>query len=199
MSGSHEIDAGKVDLDEVTALLASWADGESAGDPLFRAVYAELRRMAERAVNGERRDHTLQPTALVHEAYFRLLKQRQTSWQSRSHFFAIAAKMMRRILIDHARRRSRERRGGGQAPVPLEIAVAEGDDPTDLLDLDLALQRLAKFDSTKATIVELHFFAGLSVAETAEVLHCSTATVSRHWQTARAWIFRELRTSGHES
>jgi RNA polymerase sigma factor (TIGR02999 family) len=161
-------------------------------------VYRELRSMASQRLRGERGDHTLQPTALVHEAFLRLVDQRQLDWRSRSQFFDLAGRMMRRILVDHARHRARVKRGGDVKIVTLERpdrlpAHLAGD---DVLALDEALHRLARHDSRKARIVELHFFAGLSVVETAEVLGCSKATVSRDWRFAKAWIGKALTAVG---
>jgi len=157
-------------------------------------VYRELRTMASRRLRGERGDHTLQPTALVNEAFLRLIDQRALEWRNRAQFFDLAGRMMRRILVDHARRRSRSKRGGDIHIVALDRpdrlpARLAGD---DVLALDEALHRLARHDQRKARIVELHFFAGLSVIETAEVLGCSKATVSRDWRFAKAWIGKTL-------
>ncbi len=179
---------------EVTLLLAAWSQGDrQAADELMPLVYGELRRLATGFLERERADHTLEPTALVHEAYLRLVGQRKGDWESRGHFFAIAAKMMRRILVDHARSRRMEKRGGGLPKVPLtEMEDLGCERPADLLALDEALESLAAFDARKASIVELRFFVGLSLHEIAEVLGCATATVTRHWLSARAWLYREM-------
>ncbi len=178
---------------DVTQLLEAWSRGDSeAAEPLMRLVYQELRRLAASYLDRERPDHTLEPTALVHEAYLRLVEQKQRGWKNRGHFFAVAAKMMRRILVDHARSHQYGKRGGGAHKVPLaavQIAVVEA---PDLVALDEALDDLAAFDPKKASIVELRFFVGLNLGEISEVLGLSTATVTRHWLAARAWLYREL-------
>jgi RNA polymerase sigma factor (TIGR02999 family) len=178
---------------EVTRLLRAWGAGEEGAlERLFPLVYDELRRTARRFLAGERIGHTLQPTALVHEAYFRLVAQRRVQWQERSQFYAIAARSMRRILVDHARSRASLKRGG-QHPLPLEEAhdVAERR-PAELVALDDALTSLGEIDPQKAAIVELRFFGGLSNEETAVVLDCSRATVIRQWRIARAWLYDAL-------
>lgn len=185
---------------DLTGLLLSWSRGDSqAREALLPLVYGELRGIAGRYMRQERSDHTLQPTALIHEAYLRLVDQKRVDWQNRAHFFGVAANVMRRILVDHARRRGRVKRGGAERTVSLEELSDVADQRTpDLLALDAALTHLAARDPRKASIVELHFFGGLTVAETAEVLGCSTATVTRHWRTAKVWIFRQLRDpEGH--
>ncbi|NOT08340.1 MAG: sigma-70 family RNA polymerase sigma factor [Gemmatimonadales bacterium] len=170
----------------------------SGGDPaamerLVPLVYAELRAIAAREMRHERGEHTLQPTALVHEAFLRLVGKPDLSWQSRAHFLNIAAQAMRRILVEHARRRKAEKRGGGRDRVTLdeELAGATGEG-VELTELDDALERLAQLDPRKARIVELRFFAGLSVEEAGELVGVSPATVKREWQFAKAWIQREL-------
>ena len=149
--------------------------------------------MAKYHLSRERPNHTLQPTALVNEVFLRLFGQKKVRWRNRCQFFGVAGSMMRRILVDYARHRRRDKRGGGQADVPFEeaaeLAVVTA---PDVLALDEALRELTAIDPTKASIVELHFFAGLSVAETAEALQCSQSTVTRHWRMAKAWLFREL-------
>src|SRR5262245_57611381 len=179
---------------EVTALLKEWAAGDRAAlERLMPIVYGELRRLAASQLRAERREHTLQPTALVHEAYLRLVGQRSVSWANRAHFFAIAAEMMRRILVDHARKRSAAKRN--PATVFLELGRSEtpwGDRPSELLALDAALTELERLDARQAKVVELRFFAGLSVEETAEVVGISTATVKREWRTARAFLQHEI-------
>lgn len=178
-------------------MLRGWNDerrGNPDNDALLKLVYSELHRQAHRYLQNERRGHTLQTTALVHEAYLKLTKQKDVSWESRSHFFAVAATMMRRILIDYAKTKHRLRRGGVQSDLPLEnaltISVSETD--IDLLALDEALNRLAQKDTHLAKIVELRFFSGLDVVETGEVLGISESTVKRDWQMAKAWLHREL-------
>lgn len=182
------------DTHEVTRLLKRWNDGDAeSGQRLVALVYDELRRIAGGYLKGERSGHTLQPTALVHEAYFRLVDHQEIQWQDRSHFFAISAQVMRRILVDHARGRHAAKRGGKQSAIPLEsmgeVAVSE---TTDLVALDDALAELARLDPTKAKLVELRFFGGLSIEETGEVLGVSRATVVRQWRLAKAWIHSHL-------
>lgn len=162
-------------------------------DSLLPLVYQELRRLAASYLRRERPGNTLQPTALVNEAYLRLLKDRPDRWQNRAHFCAIAAHSMRQILIERARARGAQKRGGARARVTLDEAlVAGGERSIDLVALDEALQRLAAFDPEQARLVELRFFGGLTVEETAEAMHLSPATVKRHWSVARAWLAREL-------
>jgi len=181
---------------EITEMLRDWSDNHRAdsADALLKLVYNELRRQAHRYLQKERVGHTLQTTALVHEAYLKLNKQKNVSWESRSHFFAIAATMMRRILIDYAKTKYRDRRGGEHEDLPLEeaLTVAVSDTDFDLLELDEALNRLAAKEAHLAKIVELRFFSGLDVVETAEVLGISESTVKRDWQMAKAWLHREL-------
>ena len=178
----------------VTQLLVRWTEGDKrALEDLLPLVYDELRRLARRYLQQERRGHTLQSTALVHEAYLRLVDQ-NVSWQNRAHFFGIAAQMMRRILVDHARSRSAAKRGDGACRVTLDeglVALAERD--LDVMALDDALSNLAKIDPQQSKIVELRFFAGLSIEDTSEVLHISPATVKRDWAMAKAWLHREMR------
>ena len=165
-----------------------------ASNEIVELVYAELRKQAHRFLARERRGHTLQTTALVNEAYLKLENQKKVTWESRSHFFAIAATMMRRILVDYARAKRREKRGGPVFDLPLEAAsevAARGGD-IDLIDLDRALRRLAKKDQRLAHIVELKFFSGLDLRETAEVMNSSESTVKRDWRMAKAWLRREL-------
>jgi RNA polymerase sigma-70 factor (ECF subfamily) len=177
----------------VTELLVAWSAGdEQSLKRLTPLVYDELRRLASRHLARERGE-SLQPTALVHEAYLRLLDQRSVNWQNRAHFFAIAARLMRRILIDHARRRVAERRGGGAVHVTLDEARQVSlQRPGELLALDEALDELAMVDARKAQVVELRFFGGLSVQETANALGVSQVTVMRDWSTARAWLHRAI-------
>ena len=180
---------------EVTRLLIAWNEGDQeAVERLMPLVYAELRSIAERQFRRERVGHTLQPTAVVHEAYFRLVDQTRVTWKNRGHFFAIAAQAMRRILIDHARAREADKRGGREARVTLDLGIAspEPADDVDLLALDEALVRLKALDEPQARIVELRFFGGLSIEETAEAMETSASSVKREFRSARAWLFREL-------
>lgn len=179
---------------EVTRLLHELSGGdESAMVRLMPLIYEELRGIAAREMRRERGEHTLQPTALVHEAFLRLVDKPDLSWQSRAHFLNIAAQAMRRILVEHARRRRAQKRGGGGERVTLDEAFqAPGQGNADLADLDEALERLSAVDARKGRVVELRFFAGLSVEETARLLSISEATVKREWQFAKAWIQREL-------
>lgn len=183
--------------EEVTLLLTAWRDGDrEALDRLMPLVYGELRRLAARFLEGERKDHTLQPTALVHEAFLRLVGGAVPRWQDRVHFFAVAAQVMRRLLVDHARARRTDKRGGGVRPLPLTAALDIGSpdagDPELLLALDGALVELAVHDPRKARIIELRFFGGLTIEETAEVLDIATSTVILEARLARAWLFRRI-------
>jgi RNA polymerase sigma factor (TIGR02999 family) len=176
----------------VTQLLAAWNGGDSrARDRLIPIVYADLRRMARRYMRRERDGHSLQPTELVHEAFLRLVDS-GTDWQGRGHFFAVAAQVMRRILVDHARTRQASKRGSGVAMIALEDLSVPIRADLDLVALDDALRTLGALDPRQCQVVELRFFGGLSVEETAEVLGISTATVKREWQLAKAWLYREL-------
>lgn len=179
---------------DVTALLKDWSGGDrQALERLMPLVYDELRKLASSYLRVERPDHTLQPTALVHEAFLRLVDQRSVDWANRAHFFGIAAQMMRRILVDHARKRHAAKRDASQYRVDTLMAdEPESDQGPELLALDRALGGLEQLDPRQARIVELRFFAGLSVEETAEVVAISTATVKREWRTARAWLKREI-------
>jgi RNA polymerase sigma-70 factor (ECF subfamily) len=179
----------------VTLLLSKLQAGDQdAASKLMPLVYNELRLLARGYMRYERPEHTLQPTALVHEAYLKLVNQRSVDWQSRSHFFGIAAQLMRRILIDHARGNLREKRGGAQKAVPLEDNLAFSPEQSkELLRLDEALERLAKLDARQSKIVELRFFGGLSVEQTADFLNISPKTVKRDWAVAKAWLHRELK------
>ena len=181
---------------EVTELLNQWSEGRAeALDRLLPQIHAELRRLAKSYMRRERPDHTLQPTALVNEAFLKLVDQRDVTWQNRAHFFGIAAQAMRRILVDHARARAATKRGDGERPVALDEALALTDTPNlDLLALDQALARLANIDHQQSRVVELRFFGGLTMEETAEVLHISPATVGREWTMARAWLYAELQS-----
>lgn len=179
---------------DVTALLIELSQGDqAAAEKLIPLVYGELKNMARRFMRRERPDHTLQTTALVHEAYLRLVQQRRTDWQSRSHFFGIAAQMMRRILLDYARGHLREKRGGTSQLIPLNEAFAFSvEQSEELVKLDEALKRLALLDPRQSKIVELRFFGGLSVEETSEILGISPKTVKRDWAVAKAWLHGEL-------
>lgn len=179
---------------DVTDLLLAWSGGErEALDQLMPLVVEELRRVAASYLRRERSDHTLQPTALVHELYMRLVDQRRVSWNDRVHFFAAAARTMRRILVDHARAQRCEKRGGGALTVPLETVLATAAAPeANLLALDRALELLSEREPRQAQVVELRFFAGLTLAETAQALGVGDATVSRDWAFAKAWLYREL-------
>lgn len=179
---------------EITQLLIDWRGGdESALDRLMPLVYDELRRLAHHYLSQERTGHTLQPTALVNEAYLRLIDQQNADWQNRTHFFAVAARIMRHLLIDHARSRQYAKRGGGALRVSLdEAAVVSSENTVELLALAEALDRLNVIDERKVVIVELRYFSGLSVEETAEVMRLSTITVKREWLKAKAWLYREL-------
>lgn len=180
----------------VTQLLMEWRNGDrQALDALIPIVYDELRAIARRYMNRERSGHTLQTAALINEAYLRLVDKQDIAWQNRTHFFAISARIMRNLLVDYARARQMEKRGGGAVQVSLNEAIA-GNEPemtVDMLSLDEALTRLAEFDERKARIVELRFFGGLSADETAEALDLSEITIKREWLKAKAWLFRELK------
>jgi RNA polymerase sigma factor (TIGR02999 family) len=184
-----------VSSDDVTGLLRAWGQGDAqAGEKLAGLVYSELRRTAARHLWRERREHSLAPTALVHEAYLRLVGQRRTVWKNRAQFYAVAAQTMRRILVDHARQRRAAKRGGSWFRISLTETVAACDPPDlDLLALDDALEELGAIDTEKARMVELRYFAGLSLEETAKAMDVSVATLTREWRTARAWLFRRLR------
>lgn len=180
---------------DITRLLGSFDDDrESAVAALYPLVYDELRRLAQSALGSERSDHTLQATALVHEAYIKLVDQRRASFTDRTHFFAIAAQAIRRILVDHARHRGRQRRGGDWQRLEFEalLDLPAHAPRTDVLALEDALERLAELDPVKVQVVEMSFFAGLTHEEIATVLGVSTRTVERYWNFARAWLFREL-------
>jgi RNA polymerase sigma factor (TIGR02999 family) len=181
---------------DVTQLLLAWRSGDqSVGEQLLPVIYAELHRQAERAMRRERGEHTLQATALVHEAYLRLVDQSRVEWRNRSHFFGVAAQAMRRILVDHARGRQAAKRGGAiQHRLTLDAAdaLADASDSVDLLDLHEALEALAALDPLQARLVELRYFTGLNIEETGEALGISPATVKREWAVARAWLRREL-------
>jgi RNA polymerase sigma factor (TIGR02999 family) len=184
---------------DVTMLLRAWSGGdEGALDQLVPILYRELKRIAKRYMMRERKEHTLQPTALVNEAFLRLVDVHGVQWQDRAHFFALSAQMMRRILVNYAVARGAGKRGGSVRKVSLEDAmIASPDGDSQVVELDEALQQLAKFDPRKAQIVELRFFAGLGVEETAAVLKVSPQTVLRDWSLSKTWLAREMsRTSG---
>jgi RNA polymerase sigma factor (TIGR02999 family) len=179
----------------ITQMLREWGDGKpEALDDLLPLVYDELHRQAARFLRKERAGHTLQTTALINEAYLKLIGRKDVNWQSRTHFFAVAAQAMRRILVDHARAKYSDKRGGSKIKLTLDeaIGLAASERSIDLMALDEALTRLSKFDPQQARVVELRYFSGLSLEETAEALHISRATVARDWEAARAWLYREL-------
>ena len=182
---------------EVTQLLVAWSNGDrSARDELMPLVYEELRRLAHRYMDRERPDHTLQTSALVNEAYLRLIDQKDVHWQNRAHFFGIAAQMMRRILVDYARKRGFVKRGGDLRSVPIEqVMIVSPERAEEVVALDEALKALAEIDGRKTQIIELRFFGGLSIEETAEVLGVSPGTVMRDWTLAKAWLRREMKDS----
>lgn len=180
---------------KITQMLREWSDGNrEALEELMPLVYDELHRQAARYLRRERPDHTLQTTALIHETYLKLIDQRDMNWESRTHFFAIAANLMRRVLVDHARARHREKRGGDAVKLPLEEAmlVVSDEKSIDLIALDEALNRLAKIDTQQVRVVELRYFSGLSLEDTAEALKVSRTTVANDWSLAKAWLHREL-------
>ena len=183
----------------VTELLLRWREGDAnAQEALVPLIYGELRRIARRCLAGQRRDQTLQPTALVHEAYLRLVRAEGVSWQNRAHFFAVAARMMRQILVDHSRRQAASKRGGGAVTVALEEdSTPEAPRATlDLIALDRAMNQLAALDARQCQIVELRFFGGLSIEETAQVVDISPATAKREWTTARLWLHQAMNGNG---
>jgi len=181
--------------ERITNLLIDWSKGDrSALDQLLPVIYSELRRIAASRLKFERKDHTLQPTALVHEAYLRMINQREVNWKNRAQFFALASEMMRRILVNHARDRAAAKRGGIH---PQRVTLSALDSPdqqnnVDVVALDQALNKLSVKDDRKSRIVELKFFGGLTTDEIAEILHISTATVEREWTISRAWLYREI-------
>jgi len=183
---------GEVDTNEISRLLRAWSDGDqNALNDLTPIVYQELRRLAHYYMERERPGHALQTSALVNEAYLRLVDYKRMQWQDRAHFFSVAAQVMRRILVDHARSHN-IKRGAGFQHVALEVADMGGDRTGDLVALDDALNALARLDPRKVQIIEMRFFGGLSVEETAEVLKVSPATVRRDWSIAKFWLYREL-------
>ena len=180
---------------EITRMLLELTDGnEEVVNQILPHIYDELRRLASSYLRRERSNHTLQPTALVHEAYMKLIDQSRVKWQNRAHFFGIAAQVMRRILMDHARKHTAEKRGGDAELLPIEeeILIVSHDKSAELIALDDALQQLAEMDERKARIVELRYFGGLSIEETAEVLGVSVPTVNREWRMAKAWLYSEI-------
>jgi RNA polymerase sigma factor (TIGR02999 family) len=192
------MDENQPEPHEVTKLLAAWGKGdEIARDQLMPLVYDELHRLAHRYMKRESPGHTLQTSALVNEAFVRLVDQRDVQWQSRAHFYGIAAQMMRRILVDYARSRNFAKRGGGAHKVSLDEALIVSDERTaEVVNVHEALERLAAFDARKGQIVELRFFGGLSIEETAEVLAVSKGTAMRDWTLAKAWLYREMTNDG---
>jgi RNA polymerase sigma-70 factor, ECF subfamily len=183
----------ETDVGDVSKLLRAWSGGDQkALETLTTVVYDELRRLARRYMRRERPGHSLQTTALVNEAYMRLVDYNRMEWQNRAHFFAVSSQLMRRILVDHARRHNQKRGAGAQQVSLDEAAAVSGGRTTDLVALDDALIALARFDPRKVQVVEMRFFGGLNVEETAEVLKVSPVTVMRDWSTAKAWLYREL-------
>jgi RNA polymerase sigma factor (TIGR02999 family) len=185
---------------EITELLVAWSGGDKkALDELMQIVYEELRRLAHRQLAKERRGHTLQTTALVNEAYLKLVDQKRVKWQGRSHFFALSSQLMRRILVDYARSRQYAKRGGGKSALPLDEAlIVAPERASEMIALDEALTELAKHDERKARIVELRFFAGMSIDETSDLLGVSPGTVMKDWTLAKAWLQREMDRSSSD-
>jgi RNA polymerase sigma factor (TIGR02999 family) len=178
---------------EVTRLLVDWSNGDHAAlDELIPLVYDELRRLAGRYMRRESQGHTLQTSALVNEAYLRLIDQKYVKWQNRAHFYGVAAQLMRRILVDHARSRSRTKRGGGTQMVSLADQAVVSEETAEVIALDVALNSLAEMDPRKSQIVEMKFFGGLTTEEVAEVLNVTTRTVEREWRKAKAWLNRAI-------
>ncbi len=194
------VESTKQDDHRVTELLLGWSAGDDASrERLMGLVYDELRRIAGAQLRRERRDHTLQATALVNEAYLRLVDQTRVQWRNRAHFFGIAAQLMRRILVDHARRQRAAKRGGGATLLAINEEIAAGPERDfDLVVLDDALEQLQAFDPRAAQLVELRFFGGLTIEETGEVMQLSPATIKREWNTARAWLHREIAAEDSE-
>lgn len=194
MSGDKHNASSAAPSADVTRLLAEWGGGDrEALDRLIPLVYDELRRLADRYLRRERADHTLQPTALVNEAYMRLVGQSEVRWQNRAHFIGVAAQLMRRILVDHARGRVASKRGGGRQKLSLQALDSFFEEPDlDLVALDDALGELAEMDPQQSRIVELRFFGGLTIEETAEVVGVSPMTVKREWALAKAWLLRQV-------
>lgn len=190
-----KMEQSKRDEQNITQLLLAWNAGSAeALDQLMPLVYDELHRQAARFLRRERADHTLQTTGLIHEAYLKLINQREVNWENRTHFYAIAANLMRRILVDYARTKKRDKRGGDQIILPLEeaFAVAGKQESVDLIALDEALTRLEKIDKRQARIIELRYFGDLTLEETAKVLEISRTTAAADWAMAKAWLHREL-------
>ena len=194
LSRARERPMSKPSPHEVTQLLLDWRNGDKAAlDKLTPLVYNELRRLANHYLKGERKDHTLQGTALVHEAYIKLIGQGDFEWQNRAHFFGVAARLMRQILVDHARKHRAAKRGSGERDVSLEeAAVFSKERASSLVALDDALESLAEFDERKSRLVELRYFGGLSIEEISEVEETSVATVKRHMRMAEAWLHKEM-------
>src|SRR5438552_2684334 len=188
------MDTPSVSQQRVTDLLTRWSDGDNAAlTELTPLVYEELRRLAHRHMGGERRDHTLQTTALVNEAYLRMAGQTNPSWQDRAHFFAVAARAMRQILVNYAKSQRSQKRGGGALKLELdEAAIVSPEESKEIIDLHEALERLATLDSRKGRVVELKYFGGLNHDEIAEVLNVSAVTVRRDWEFAKVWLYTEL-------
>jgi RNA polymerase sigma-70 factor, ECF subfamily len=184
----------------VTQLLRAWSDGDqTALDRLVPLVESELRRLARACMGRERKEHTLQATALVNEAFLRFTDARHVRWQDRAHFMGIAARLMRRVLVDHARARGYRKRGGGAERVIVEEArFVAAEPPLDVVELDRALEAFAAVDARRSRVVELRFFGGLTVEETAEVLHVSAETIKRDWRLAKLWLLRELKGAGQD-
>jgi RNA polymerase sigma-70 factor, ECF subfamily len=180
--------------DDITGLLVSWREGNRAAlDALLPLIQRELNQIARRHLGRERQNHSMQPSSLVQEAFLRLLPDRDVEWKNRAHFFAIASKVMRHVLVDHARQRSRAKRGGAAVHIPVDVAaVLSPDQVEEVVAIGLALQRLAAVDERKSQVLEMRFFGGLSVEETAEALGVAPNTVTRDWNFARAWLRREL-------
>jgi len=191
---TRAMDTSSASAERVSQLLASWGDGDDGAlRELTPLIYEELRRVAHHQMLGQRADHTLQTTALVNEAYLRLTSQTNPSWQSRAHFFAVAARAMRQILVNYAKSNQAQKRGGGALKVQLdEVAIVSPAESKEIVDLHEALERLATLDSRKAQVVELKYFGGLNYDEMAEVLKISRVTVRRDWEFARAWLHSEL-------
>jgi RNA polymerase sigma factor (TIGR02999 family) len=190
--------SGSGSAQDITGLLVAWSNGDRAAlDTLVPLIYAELHRLARRYMRQEGPGHTLETTALVNEAYLRLVNQKQVNWQNRTHFFAVSAQSMRNILVDMARGRKRQRRGGNAEHLSLDESLVFSEErASELIALDDALTALAKVDERKSRIVEMRYFGGLSVEETADVLQISVATVDREWRRARAWLYSELNQAG---
>ena len=189
------VNSGTEKSQEISRILQQWSDGgKEASERLMPLVYEELRRQASRYMRRERIGHTLQATALIHEAYLKLIDQRDVNWQNRAHFFGVAAQVMKRILVDYAKARHREKRGGEAENLPLDEArfVISDGKSVDLIALDEALTRFAEFDPQQAKIVELKYFAGMKIEEIAEALRLSPATVKREWNSAKAWLHSEI-------